>query len=235
MRSATAAAIILTGSVILSTTVPGLAQSVTTDAQAAQPIGVIAAPQTVQAEPVAVDATNGESTETVQNSAPQAPVEVVTPPAPVVPAVETPAQPPRVPARASSLAAMVRAVEHREPESAELRCLASGVYFESNGETLDGQLAVAHVIINRSRSGRFASSYCGVLTQRGQFSFVRGGVVPQPPRGASWQRSVAIARIAQENSWANPAPGALFFHAARISPGWNRPRIARIDNHIFYR
>jgi spore germination cell wall hydrolase CwlJ-like protein len=130
---------------------------------------------------------------------------------------------------------MVRATRHAEPENAQLRCLAAGIYFESNGESLAGQLAVAHVIINRARSGRFATSYCGVLTQRGQFSFVRGGVVPQPPRGAAWARAVAIARIAEAEGWQNPAPGALFFHATHVSPGWNRPRIARIDNHIFYR
>jgi spore germination cell wall hydrolase CwlJ-like protein len=155
--------------------------------------------------------------------------------APVAAPAPAPAPAPVVPARARSLAEMVRTTAHAEPENAQLRCLASGVYFESNGESLGGQLAVAHVIINRARSGRFASSYCGVLTQRGQFSFVRGGVVPQAPRGASWNRAVAIARIAEAEGWQNPAPGALFFHAARISPGWNRPRVAQIDNHIFYR
>ncbi len=157
----------------------------------------------------------------------------------VADASETAAEPqdsaPVVPARAASLAAMVNDIDHAEPETAELRCLANGIYFESNGESLEGQLAVAHVIINRARSGRFASSYCGVLTQRGQFSFVRGGVVPQAPRNAGWRRAVAIARIAEAEGWNNPAPGALFFHAARVSPGWNRPRIGRIDNHIFYR
>lgn len=142
---------------------------------------------------------------------------------------------PTVPTGAGSLSAMVRAMAHAEPETQQLRCLANGIYFESNGESLEGQLAVAHVIINRARSGRFASTYCGVLTQRGQFSFVRGGTVPQAPRGAGWQRAVAVARIAEAEGWRNPAPGAMFFHAARVSPGWNRPRIARIDNHIFYR
>src|SRR3546814_1697830 len=60
----------------------------------------------------------------------------------------------------------------------ELRCLAGAVYFESRGESLAGQLAVAHVIINRAESGRFPSSYCGVVHQRSQFSFVRGGKMP---------------------------------------------------------
>ncbi len=203
---------------VFSSTAPGFAQSA--DQNAERPAVIVTTPALVTLSPP-TEATVG------------APVEVEAVPAPVAP-VE-PVATPSVPQRAASLAAMVRAVDHAEPESAELRCLASGIYFESNGESLEGQLAVAHVIINRARSGRFARSYCGVLTQRGQFSFVRGGVVPQPPRGASWQRSVAVARIAMAEGWDNPAPGALFFHAARVSPGWNRPRVARIDNHIFYR
>lgn len=139
------------------------------------------------------------------------------------------------PARGASLRETVAAMPQVDPEDEELRCLAAGIYFESKGESLEGQLAVAHVIINRAESGRFAGTYCGVLTQRGQFSFVRGGVVPQPRADAQWWTAVAVARVARAESWDNPAPGALFFHAARVSPGWNRPRVARIDNHVFYR
>jgi spore germination cell wall hydrolase CwlJ-like protein len=29
--------------------------------------------------------------------------------------------------------------------------------------------------------------------------------------------------------------GALFFHAARVSPAWRLTRMARVENHIFYR
>lgn len=120
-------------------------------------------------------------------------------------------------------------------DNAEHRCLAIGIYYESRAEPLEGQLAVANVILNRARSGRFADSVCGVLTQRGQFSFVRGGVLPTPRQDAHWRTAVAVARIALDDSWADPVPGALFFHAARVSPGWNRPRLARLGNHVFYR
>lgn len=199
----------LTATLIVATTAPGFAQ----DAGTGQVV--------FTAEPVI-------------QTLPNAPEPVAAPEAAEIVAPNV-APEPAVPARASSLAAMVRSIAHSEPDNEQLRCLANGIYFESNGEALEGQLAVAHVIINRARSGRFASSYCGVLTQRGQFSFVRGGTVPQAPRNAGWQRAVAVARIAETEGWRNPAPGAMFFHAARISPGWNRPRIARIDNHIFYR
>src|SRR3546814_7995264 len=77
-----------------------------------------------------------------------------------------------------TLAALVDATPMPATIDPELRCLAGAVYFESRGESLAGQLAVAHVIINRAESGRFPSSYCGVVHQRSQFSFVRGGKMP---------------------------------------------------------
>ncbi len=138
--------------------------------------------------------------------------------------------------QADSLAALVAA--HGEPEALDddMKCLAGAVYFESKGESLEGQLAVARVIINRANSGRFANSLCGVVFQPSQFSFVRGGEMP-PIRtaGRSWRQAVAIAQIAMQDSWDSQAEGALFFHARRVSPGWGKPKLAAIDNHIFYR
>jgi spore germination cell wall hydrolase CwlJ-like protein len=213
LQAASAAALLLTATLVVASTAPGFAQETLAVDSEAVLSGDAPANDQLTTDP-------GDGSTTVIETPVDEP-EVLAAPA--------------VPARAASLADMVRATRHAEPENAQLRCLAAGIYFESNGESLAGQLAVAHVIINRARSGRFATSYCGVLTQRGQFSFVRGGVVPQPPRGAAWARAVAIARIAEAEGWQNPAPGALFFHATHVSPGWNRPRIARIDNHIFYR
>ncbi len=115
-------------------------------------------------------------------------------------------------------------------------CLARAVYFESKGEPLAGQLTVAEVIINRAKSGRFARTVCGVIRQPSQFSFVRGGVIPNPPRNAHWRTAVAIARIAMQDLADGSAPRALFFHARHVSPRWrNVTRVATVGNHVFYR
>jgi spore germination cell wall hydrolase CwlJ-like protein len=115
-------------------------------------------------------------------------------------------------------------------------CLATSVYFESKGEPLKGQLAVAQTIINRTASGHFPSSVCGVVRQPGQFSFVHGGDMPTPSYASSaWKRAVAIATIAREGLWKQVAPAALFFHARRVSPGWGKIRVASLGNHIFFR
>jgi spore germination cell wall hydrolase CwlJ-like protein len=122
--------------------------------------------------------------------------------------------------------------------SREMECLAGAIYFESRGEPLAGQLAVGEVIINRSESGVFPSDYCGVVFQRAQFSFVRGGAMPRIDRGsAAWHRASAIARIAHEGLWDGQASNALYFHARSVHPSWSRTKIAlaTIDSHIFYR
>jgi spore germination cell wall hydrolase CwlJ-like protein len=94
---------------------------------------------------------------------------------------------------------MVAAMRSTDAGSSELECLAGAIYFESKSEPLMGQLAVGHVIANRARSGRFPSSYCGVVYQRSQFSFVRGHSMPPIARsGMQWKNAVAIARIVDQ-------------------------------------
>jgi hypothetical protein len=137
---------------------------------------------------------------------------------------------------ASSLAALVRAHGAPGELTAEERCLAGAVYFESKGESLDGQLAVARVVMARAKSGRFPSTLCGVVYQPSQFSFVRGGQMPRIDTGSRhWHNAVAISQIALDNSWKSPVEGALFFHARYVSPGWRLKRLGSIDNHVFYR
>lgn len=121
---------------------------------------------------------------------------------------------------------------------AEEDCLANAVYFEARGESLQGQLAVAEVVLNRARSGRYPATWCGVVTQHAQFSFVRGGRIPAADRSSeAWQRAVAIARIAQQGTTRMLADNVLWYHANYVSPSWGR-RLARssvIGAHIFYR
>ena len=148
---------------------------------------------------------------------------------------ESTVEPKAVPLDVDTLAELVAATPRPADLDDELRCLAGAVYFESRGESLAGQLAVAHVVINRAKSGRFPKSLCGVVHQPSQFSFVRGGRMPAVRAGAQWNNAVAIAQIARDGSWKNQAPGALFFHARYVSPGWRKTRVAAIDNHIFYR
>jgi spore germination cell wall hydrolase CwlJ-like protein len=135
------------------------------------------------------------------------------------------------------LSAMVAQLRSAEAGSRELECLATGIYFESKSEPLSGQLAVGQVIANRAQSGgRFPGTYCGVLFQRGQFSFVHGRSLPSVPRASrQWQTAVAVAKIVDQDLHQSSVGKALFFHARYVSPGWRMKRVASIGNHVFYR
>ncbi len=139
---------------------------------------------------------------------------------------------------ADSLRELVSAMPGTSNLADDVQCLAQAIYFEARGEPLDGQLAVGRVIINRAESGLFPANYCDVVTQRGQFSFVRNGRIPAPNEASSaWKQAKAVARIAHEDLWDSEVDDALFFHAKRVRPSWASRKIARatIDSHIFYR
>jgi N-acetylmuramoyl-L-alanine amidase len=136
----------------------------------------------------------------------------------------------------ATLAAMVQQTRGTPAEMTEsLRCLATAVYWESKGEPLDGQLAVAQVILNRVEDGRFGPSICAVVKAPKQFSFVRGGALPAPVAKEQWKTAQAIATIALADAWQEIAPDATHFHATRVSPGWKLRRVASVGNHVFYR
>lgn len=139
--------------------------------------------------------------------------------------------------RSQDLASMVAELRSPEPGSRELECLATGIYFEAKSESLKGQLAVGQVIANRAESGgRFPSTYCGVLFQRGQFSFVHGHSLPHVSHSSKqWQTAVAIAKIVDQDLKEPVVGNALFFHARYVSPGWHLKRVASIGNHVFFR
>lgn len=136
-----------------------------------------------------------------------------------------------------SLEELVAAYASAHAPDAEHECLAGAVYFESKGEPLQGQLAVAEVVLNRAASGKYPSSICGVVTQKSQFSFVRGGRIPPISKSSpAWRKAVAIAHIAKQDLADGGVANAMFFHARYVSPNWRRlKRVTSIGNHIFYR
>jgi len=139
---------------------------------------------------------------------------------------------------AQPLSALVAANGDGPALDSEATCLATAVYFESMGESLEGQLAVAQVVINRSKSGRYPTSLCGVVKQKAQFSFVRSGQFPRIDTGSdAWRKAQSIARIATASIAKVLPTDVLWYHADYVAPSWGR-RLARVDKigaHIFYR
>ncbi len=141
--------------------------------------------------------------------------------------------------RGRPLTEQVEAYGRTETDNQEQDCLASAVYFEARGEPLEGQLAVAEVVLNRTRSGKYPASICGVVEQPWQFSFVNATKrIPNANRSSeAWRKAVAIARIAQDQTARQLAGDELWYHAEYVSPSWGRRlnRTQKVGLHIFYR
>ena len=133
----------------------------------------------------------------------------------------------------------------REEERRHLTCLARNVFFEARGEPVAGQLAVAHVTMNRKASGRFPNSVCDVVHQQnwdplrgryvGAFSWTELDSLPAPT-AAEWEQAWKVAEAVYYGRELSNVEGALFYHATHIRPEWakfKRP-ITRIGKHVFY-
>jgi N-acetylmuramoyl-L-alanine amidase len=124
------------------------------------------------------------------------------------------------------------------PLDEQANCLATAVYFEARGESVDGQLAVARVVMNRAASGKYPGSWCEVVKQPWQFSFVRHGQFPSIDTGStSWARAQGIARLAMTNVIPSVSNDVLWYHADYVAPSWGRrlAMVQKIGAHIFYR
>ena len=126
------------------------------------------------------------------------------------------------------------------PMTDEANCIATAVYHEARGESLEGQLAVARVIMNRAASGKYPASWCGVVKQPWQFSFVnpRTGYMPSVDQAsAAWRKAQGITRLAVANAVKSLPSDCLWYHADYVAPSWGRrlTRVEKIGAHIFYR
>ena len=138
------------------------------------------------------------------------------------------------------LDALVQRFSAGAPLDEQAHCIAVAVYHEARGESLEGQLAVARVIMNRAASGKYPSSWCGTVKQPWQFSFVnpRSGYMPGVDEGsAAWRKAQGITRLAMANAVPSVPTDCLWYHADYVAPSWGRrlTRVEKIGAHIFYR
>jgi spore germination cell wall hydrolase CwlJ-like protein len=147
---------------------------------------------------------------------------------------------------AAAFALGLRAAYAHRDERRDILCLARNVYFESRGEPIAGQYAVAEVTMNRVASGRYPASVCGVVYQKnwdplrrryvGAFSWTEFDSLPAP-EGGEWLQAWDIAEAVYRGREVPILEGAMFFHASYIRPDWARTKkpLARIGGHVFYR
>jgi hypothetical protein len=124
-----------------------------------------------------------------------------------------------------------------------LDCLTAAVYYEARSEPVDGQRAVAQVVLNRVRHPAFPKSVCGVVYQGSnrttgcQFTFTCDGSLARGREPAAWARSRKIAAAALAGYVYAPVGLATHFHTTAIHPWWadSMARAVTVGAHIFYR
>ena len=124
---------------------------------------------------------------------------------------------------------------------AEWQCLTEAIYFEARGESLQGQVGVAEVILNRVDSPLYPRTVCGVVKQRGsggcQFSYICDGRTDRMREKASADLAGRIARAMLDGAPRELTDGATHFHTRSVRPGWSKryAHTTTIGAHIFYR
>jgi hypothetical protein len=130
-----------------------------------------------------------------------------------------------------------------EDRERAVQCLAQAVYYEAAREPVQGQQAVAQVVLNRLRHPAFPKSVCGVVFQGSardtgcQFTFTCDGALRWRPEAALWRNAEAVARRALAGYVDKDVGSATHYHAAYVAPYW-APALAKmtqVGQHIFYR
>lgn len=121
-------------------------------------------------------------------------------------------------------------------------CLAAAVHYESANEPLEGQEAVAQVVLNRVRTPGYPKSVCGVVFQGAerpgcQFSFACDGSMARIPAAWSWKNARAVASRALNGFVLDKIGNATHYHATYVLPWWSPTlvKLGRIGQHVFYR
>ena len=136
--------------------------------------------------------------------------------------------------------AWIQAIPAME-KTADLDCLARAIYFESRGEPIKGQAAVAEVVLNRVDSPLFPHTVCGVVNQANsggcQFSYTCDGRKDAISDRMAWFAAEKIATAYLTGAPRALTDGATYFHTAGSRPDWSRrfAMTARIGQHFFYR
>ena len=125
----------------------------------------------------------------------------------------------------------------------ELKCLSEALYFEARGEQIEGQIAVADVIINRKNSSYFPNTICGVVSEGShrrhacQFSYNCDGKLELIYDKKTYGRIVKLSSMILNGAFSDVTKGATFFHASEVSPSWSKKfkKTRKIGRHIFYK
>ncbi|WP_336790275.1 cell wall hydrolase [Paenibacillus sp. MMO-177] len=115
-------------------------------------------------------------------------------------------------------------------DRSDLSRMARVVNAEAGGESYKGKIAVAAVILNRSKTSGFPSTIRGVIFAPSAFSVVSNGQFWNMPTVSALNAAKDAAKRI------DPTHGALYFYNPKITNSeWmkSRPVTVKIGNHVF--
>ena len=123
-----------------------------------------------------------------------------------------------------------------------LECLAVAIFFEARDQPIEGQYAVAEVVMNRVEDPRWPNTICGVVFQRKQFSFTHDGKSDRMEKytkndAIEWRAMLQARTIAKQIfDEGYTEMTSTHYHALSVSPSWAKEYLkdGRIGDHIFY-
>jgi len=135
---------------------------------------------------------------------------------------------------AATALALVFALELKAVVSTDIKCLTEAIYFEARGEEVSGQIAVANVVKNRTKS--YNKTYCDVVHQKGQFSYYWDKISNKYKDKAAFMQARTLARSLIENKIPDNTNGAVFFKkkGVRSAAFKKLKHTMRLGNHDFY-
>ncbi|WP_168735378.1 cell wall hydrolase [Cohnella fermenti] len=122
--------------------------------------------------------------------------------------------------------------EFMDPATADVALLSKLIQVEAGYEPYEGKIAIANVVLNRVKSGRFPDTVSGVIYAAGQFPPARNGNL-QTLSASSESVQAAKAALSGENV----VPGALYFFNPKLEPAKAKKSsvVKTIGHHMFIR
>jgi len=124
------------------------------------------------------------------------------------------------------------------------KCLTEAIYFEARGEAVRGQIAVAQVVMNRTFSGFYPNTVCGVVYQNKhrhlacQFTFACDNVADVVREPDMWDRARKISKAMLDGQlWLPEVGKSTHYHAYWVHPSWvsEMKKMYKFGVHTFYR
>ena len=135
----------------------------------------------------------------------------------------------------------------------DIYCMAQNIYFEAGNQPLAGKVAVAQVVVNRTRHPNYPTTACDVIYQakwkknwkgnmvpirnQCQFSWFCDGKSDDPVDSPTWMLSLHVARDVIQGAYGDITEGSTHYHADSVHPYWadSLNQTVIINNHIFYK